>query len=225
MSIPQDTNRSGSKIVSAFVNFQKTEFLNQVEKNLVRGDDPLQIIEALTNAMEIVGEKFSRGEYFLAELIRSAMLFKDAMEIIEPLLSQSDQRKSFGSIVLGTPKGDIHDVGKNLFSAVANASGLEIIDLGVDVPPVKFIDEMKETGSKLLGMSGLITPVFSSMKEVVGLLREEGIRNQVKVLIGGSVTTPECKNYIGADFQTTDAIEGISACKKFLKELEGQNVS
>jgi len=214
-------------IAEAFQSLKVKEIEGIITQEIDDGADPYSLIEECKDEMAKIGKKFESGEYFLAELIISARMFEKVAEVLSPKLKRKEERlqKIIGKIVLGTPKGDIHDLGKNIFGILAKAAGFEVIDLGIDVPPQKLVDKVKEEKSEIVGMSGLITMVYPSMKEVVDLLKEEGLRNKVKVIIGGGATGEEARRYVGADAQTLDATEGVRICKKFINpSTSGENV-
>ncbi len=202
-------------LARALVEFKKDLVLGEIMKRLSDGEAPIQLIRELQEGMGLIGQKFESGDYFLSELLMSADLFSKAMEILEPKL-QETAMDTIGTIVIGTPKGDIHDIGKNIFSTVAKGNGFDIIDLGVDVPAQRFADAVAELKPQILGFSALLTPSFEPMKSVVDLLAGQGLRERVKIIIGGGVTTDTVKKFVGADAQTADVMDGIKLCKGFL---------
>ena len=189
--------------------------LDAVKTEMEEDKDPIRIIRELQVGMDKVGESFKRGDYFLSELMLSADLFTQVMNLLGPEL-QTTSQLTVGKMVIGTLKGDIHDIGKDIFINVAKASGFEILDLGVDVPPERFVDAVEQLKPDILGFSALITTTFKSMKVVVDSLVERGLREQVKIIIGGGVTTDMVREYAGADAQTIDAMEGLDICKRFV---------
>jgi methanogenic corrinoid protein MtbC1 len=205
-------------IAEAFQSLKIREIEGILSERMDEGADPYSLIRECQEEMAKIGKKFESGEYFLAELIISAKMFEKIVELLSPKLKGGGhkEQKPIGKIVLGTPKGDIHDIGKNIFGVLAAAAGFEIIDLGVDAPPQKFVDTVKKEQSGIVGMSGLITMVYPSMKEVVDLLEKEGLRDKVKIIIGGGATGEEARRYIGADAQTLDAAKGVRICKQFI---------
>jgi methanogenic corrinoid protein MtbC1 len=202
-------------LAQALVEFKKDVVLGAVVRRLDDGDKPVQLIRELQDGMGLIGQKFETGDYFLSELLMSADLFSMAMEILEPKL-QETALETIGKIVIGTPKGDIHDIGKNIFVTVAKGNGFEILDLGVDVPAQRFVDAVAELKPQILGFSALLTPSFEPMREVVDMLVEQGLRDNLKIIVGGGVTTETVQRYINADGQTTDVMDGIKQCKGFL---------
>ena len=204
-----------NSIPQALEEFNGEVVLGLVKQRLDADESPILLVSDLQEGMRLVGERFSNGRYFLSELIMSADLFTRAMKMIEPYMAgQSIEHR--GCIVVGTPKGDIHDLGKNIFCTVARGSGFEVHDLGVDVPSHRFIEAVEELKPQILGFSALITTAFDEMKNVVDGLAARGLRDRLKVIVGGGVTTDTVKRHIGADFQTIDALVGLEQCKAFL---------
>jgi methanogenic corrinoid protein MtbC1 len=208
------------KIKAAFLRMKRFEAIEVVKEAIKSGEDPFAILTACREGMEEVGKRFETGEFFLSELIYSAEVFRQVSDILEPrLLEGLAEADSQGVVVFGTPLGDIHDLGKNLVITVMRSQGFMIHDLGVDVPPQRFIDEIQRTGASILAMSALITPAFVSMKEVISLLKEKGLRERTFVIIGGGVTTEFARKEVGADSQTLDPTEAIQLCKRFINSL------
>jgi methanogenic corrinoid protein MtbC1 len=196
----------------ALVELKRDEAVEIVRRRIGVGEDPLYILGECRQGMTIVGERFQKGDYFLAELMLSAEIFKAATAILEPCLARVRPSKPLGSVVLATMKGDIHDLGKNIFATLLRAHAFEVHDLGVDIDPALLVDEVKETGPDFVGFSSLITTAFESMKQAAAMLREAGLRERFKLMIGGGVTTPAVRDYVGADFQSIDATEGVAYC-------------
>jgi methylmalonyl-CoA mutase cobalamin-binding domain/chain len=196
------------------VELKRDESLNLVKTKIKDGEDAIRILEECRQGMSIVGDLYQKGDYFLAEMILSAEIFKEAVVILNPYLMESAPEKPLGKVVLATLKGDIHDLGKNIVATMLRAQGFEVIDLGVDVDPRKVIESVKETKPDFLGFSALITTAFKGMKEVAEMLEEAGLRDNLKLMVGGGVTSAMVKEYIGADFQALDAIQGVNYCLK-----------
>jgi len=204
----------GKDLVEALADFNEDSVMEAVKTRLDSDEDPMGIVNDLQKGMELVGDRYNKGTYFLSELIMAADLFTRAMALIEPSLEGTVQEK-VGKMVIGTPKGDIHDIGKNIFSNVAKGAGFEVHDLGVDVPVERFLEAVEEVKPDILAFSSLITTAFEPMKEVVDSLVEKGLRDNMKVIVGGGVTTDTVRKYVGADAQTIDAVEGLEMCKRF----------
>lgn len=203
-------------LANALADLEEEAVRHTVEDRLKAEEDAFKLIQELRDGMEIVGERYRKGDYFLSELIMSSEIFKDAMSLIEPMVRTAVPVVALGSVVMGTAQGDIHDIGKNITATLLRTAGFDVFDLGVDVAPQAFVDRIKETGATILGMSALITPSFGPMKEAVDILTREGLRDKVKVIIGGGVTTPTARDYVGADAQTLDAVEGLELCREFV---------
>ncbi len=199
----------------ALASFNEDSVMTEVNNRLAGNENPLVLVNELQQGMSLVGERFASGKYFLSDLLMSADLFSRAMELLESKL-QGQTVETVGRLVIGTPKGDIHDLGKNIFCTVARGAGFEVYDLGVDVPPQRFVDAVEEHKPHILGFSALITTAFDMMKKIVDMLVEKNLRNDLKVIVGGGVTSEVVEKYVGADAQTIDAIEGLSLCKQFL---------
>lgn len=207
-----------SKISENIVELNEDEVLNEVEIRLKQGEDPMKIIDECKQGLTTVGEKYKEKEFFLAELILSGEIFKSAMDLINPYLIGEYQKHIKGKVLLATIQGDIHDLGKNIFGTLLKINGFEVYDLGVDVNPEIILDKVKEINPDFIGFSALLTITFDPMKYVIDTLEKENLRNQVKILVGGGITTSLVKEYIGADFQTIDAMEGVDYCLKNIKE-------
>jgi corrinoid protein of di/trimethylamine methyltransferase len=210
------------------------ELLNQITTSLVEGDpdrtvaltrqainaglEPMSIIEGgLVPGMNIVGDKFSQGEYFLPHLIISAGGMQQAMELLEPELRARQQEvKVTGKVVIGTVHGDIHEIGKSLVGTMLSASGFQVYDLGVDVPAEAFVSKVKETGANLVGLSALLTTTMVVQKEIIDALSAAGVRQQVKVIVGGAPVTRGWATEIGADGYAEDAIEAVQLATQLI---------
>jgi methanogenic corrinoid protein MtbC1 len=202
------------ELALAIVELDRDKVLNLVESRSKKGESPLQILEECRQGMNIVGERYQKGEFFLLELMLSGEILKGVMAILEPQLAKVSPPKPLGKIVLATLKGDIHNLGKDIFGSLVKAQGFEVYDLGVDVAPALVVDKVKEVNPDFVGFSALITSVFDSMKEASDMLEKAGLRKRFKLMVGGGITTPMVKDYIGADFQTREAMEGVAYCMK-----------
>ncbi len=186
-----------------------------VNRKISAGEDPLAIIEECNQAMVEVGNLFSKNEYFISELVMSGEIFNSIMDKLEPLLGEKERGATVkGKVVIGTVKDDIHDIGKNIVVTFLKGNGFEVIDLGVDVPSEVFVKTVKEQGAKVLGLSALLNFTFPEMKKVVDDLVAAGLRDQVRVIIGGSPCNEQVRQYTGADYYAKDAAEGARICQE-----------
>ncbi len=202
-----------NELAMKIVGLESEEVSQGISRRLQEGKNPLDILDECRQGMTLVGERFQRGDYFLAELLLSAEIFKNAVEILTPHMEKSRAAGFKGRVVLATLQGDIHDLGKNIFATLLRAYGFEVHDLGVDVPPSAVVEKVREVKPDFVGFSALITTGFSSMRAAVDLLSAEGLRPGFKLMVGGGVTTDTLRNLIGADFQSLDAMEGVFYCR------------
>ena len=187
-----------------------------VQKAVDEGEDVEKILnEALLAGMSVVGDKFKRNEFYVPEVLIAARAMKAGMEVIRPFLVEKNI-KGEGTVVLGTVKGDLHDIGKNLVGMMLEGAGFEVVDLGVDIPAEKFVEEIKKTDAQIVGMSALLTTTMPAMKDVIAALTKEGIRKNVKVMIGGAPVTQDYADEIGADGYAPDAASAVDKAKELL---------
>ncbi len=194
---------------------KENETIDTVKAELAAGTDPMSLVESLRDGMSIVGERFEKKEYFLADLIMSAEIFNESIALIEPHLSK-DAASTKGAIVLGTVQGDIHDIGKNIVGSLLRCEGYLVYDLGVDVPPAAFVAKVKETGARVVALSGLLTLAFDAMRETVDSLTEAGLRDKVKVIIGGGPVNQAVVDYSGADAFGKDATAAMKLTAEYV---------
>jgi 5-methyltetrahydrofolate--homocysteine methyltransferase len=193
-------------------NAKATQALTQ--QALAEGVDPLKLVnEYMVPAMDEVGRRFEANEYFVPELLISARAMKASLELIRPLLTARGD-KPVGRVAIGTVKGDLHDIGKNLVSSLLEGGGFEVIDLGVNVSPEKFIATVNEKQANIVAMSALLTTTMPSMKTTIDALKQAGVRNKVKVLIGGAPITQKYADEIGADGYSESAVGAVALAKK-----------
>jgi methanogenic corrinoid protein MtbC1 len=200
------------ELSTAIVELAHDDVPEMIARRLEAGDDPLAMLAECREGMTRVGQRFQDGDYFLAELLLSAEIFKDAVAQIEPHLPATLHDRVAGTVVLATLRGDIHDLGKNILATLLRAHAFEVHDLGVNVEPTVLVDKVREIRPDFVALSVLITTAFKSMQEAGRLLEEAGLRDSVHLMIGGGVTTPELETWLGADFQTQDASEGVAWC-------------
>jgi methanogenic corrinoid protein MtbC1 len=202
--------------ISRLADLEEEEVIKLTKQRLEAGDAALTILEDSRKAMEIVGQRFAEGNYFIPELVYSGELLKQITELVKPHLAQSGETKHLGKVVIGTVAGDIHDIGLNIVDFMLGVNGFEVYNLGVDVPAAKFVEKMKETKAPVLGLSGFLTLAFDSMKETVEALEAAGIRAKMKIMIGGGQMDDEVVKYAKADAYGKDAMAAVFLAKKWI---------
>jgi corrinoid protein of di/trimethylamine methyltransferase len=199
-----------AKLANSIVTFDVHDVKQIVQEALHAGISPYKILtEGLAKGIKIVGQRYENGEYFLPELVMAGETMKRAIYVLKPFL-KSDKSGAKGRVVIGTVEGDIHDIGKNLVITFLTAAGLEVYDLGVDVPAEKFVEKVKETQASVLCLSALLTTTIPEMKNVIDTLKRAGIRERVKVVIGGAPLNEEIVKKVGADLYGGDAADGAA---------------
>lgn len=188
-----------------------------VDELIGKGTSAEAIIQQCNEGLVTVGDLFASGQYFLTELMFSAEIMQGVMNKIEHLIASEQAENSAADIktvIIGTVKGDIHDIGKNIVVSLLRSHGFKVVDLGVDVPTEKFVEAIRDTGGKVIGLSALLNTTFGEMKKVVDAIAEAGLRDQVKVIIGGTICSETVREYTGADLYANDAVTGVNFCKQ-----------
>ncbi len=204
------------KLVNAMVNMKEKEAVQLAKDMIEGGEDPMKILDACKEAMNTVGKRFEKGEYFLPELIMAGEMLNQISDIVTPKLKGEAKTERLGKVIVGTVKGDIHDIGKDIVVFMLDVNGFEVIDLGIDVPVQKFVDSIKETGSKVVGLSGFLTLAYDSMKETVDAIKEAGLRDGIKIMIGGGQIDEKVKSFSGADAFGKDAMDAVKLAKGWI---------
>jgi methanogenic corrinoid protein MtbC1 len=202
-------------LVNALADLKEEEALKIVKDRLNAGEEPLKILEDARKGMELVGKRFADSEYFIPDLVYSGEILRAVTELVKPKLTKAAESKKLAKIVFGTVAGDIHDIGKDIVVFMLDVNGFEVIDLGVDVPVQKFVDKIKETNAPIVGLSGFLALAFDSMKETIEAMQKAGLRDKVKVMIGGGQMSDEIRKYTGADAYGKDAMAGVALAKKW----------
>jgi methylmalonyl-CoA mutase cobalamin-binding domain/chain len=207
-----------SRLAKLVADLEEDTVLELVQQRLNAGDDPLQIIDECNQGMRDVGQRYEQGEYFVAGLIMSGEIFREVVELVQPLIEQKSEGNASGRVLVGTVSGDIHDIGKNMFGMLLSCHGFDVLDLGVDVPPDVFAAKAVEIKPDIVGLSGLITASFETMKETVTALRDQAKEHQLSfpVIIGGGMIDDQVNQYVGADYWMTDAMAGVRLCEELL---------
>jgi len=203
-------------LIHALVEMQEAEALQKSKQLLDEGTDPVNILEACSKAMETVGKRFEQGEYFLPHLIMAGVMLKQISETIKPLIKEEKTEAGRGRVLMGTVSGDIHDIGKNMVIFLLEVNGFEVRDIGIDQPPESFVEAIREFRPGVVGMSGLLTLAFDSMKETVRAIEDAGLREKVRIMIGGAQVTEQVKDYTGADAYGPDALAGVRLVEQWI---------
>ncbi len=202
-------------IAQAMAGLEETKVYDLVDRQIDEGANPLEIVQECNDGMVQVGDLFSQGTYFISQLIFAAEILKHVMAKLDPLLANIESGDSNrGKVVIGTVRGDIHDIGKNLVITLLKGAGFDVIDLGVDVPPERFVDAVKESGASAVGLSALLNFTYPEMRTVVEAFELAGLRDRVKIIIGGAPCDENVRVFCGADYYARDAISGVSLCKE-----------
>ena len=207
-------------LVDALAELREDEALAIVSERLEAGTDPLSIFDDAKRAMEIVGQRFSDSEYFIPELVYAGEILKEISVLVKPRMGTGTDVARLGKVIIGTVAGDIHDIGKDIVVFMLDVNGFEVIDLGVDVPAQRFVETIQETDSHVVGLSGFLTLAFQSMKDTVGAIADAGLRERVKIMIGGGPIDEQVRTFTGADAFGTDAMAAVDLAKGWI-DAEG----
>ncbi len=203
------------ELVEAMVGMREKDALRIVDEMLERGDDPQTVLDLGQEAMQVVGDKFEEGSFFLPELMLSGEMLKKMAEIIKPrMAAQAEQREKLGTVVLGTVRGDIHDIGKDIVGFVLDINGFEVIDLGINVPEEAFVEAVREHKPQVLALSGFLSLAFDSMKSTIEQVRGAGLGEGLSVIIGGGQMDETVRQFTVADAYGEDAMAAVAYAKK-----------
>ena len=200
----------------ALADLKEDEAIAIVQEKLNANADPMGILAEASKGMETVGTRFSKGEYFIPDLVYSGEILKRINELVRPKLSGKTAAKTGGKVIIATVAGDIHDIGKDIVVFMLDVAGFQVYDMGVDVPIQKIVDKIKETGATVIGLSGFLTLAYDAMKHTIDAIKAAGLREKTKIMIGGGQITPEIVKYTGADAYGKDAVEGVALARKWL---------
>jgi len=205
-----------NELAKALSELKEKEAITIVQDRLDANENPIHILSDARKGMEIVGQRFSEGDYFLPELVFSAEILKGIAELVKPKMTNTVDRKCIGKVIIGTVSGDIHDIGKDIVVFMLDINGFEVYDLGVDVPAENFVEKIKESGAGIVALSGFLTLAFDSMKDTIDVIEKAGLRNEVKIMIGGGQVDERIMTYTGADAWGTDAMTGVTLAKNWI---------
>jgi methanogenic corrinoid protein MtbC1 len=204
------------KLVDAMAEMREGDALSIAETLLERGEDPLDILADCRKALEIVGERYAKGEYFLPELMLAGEMLTQITEMVKPKLSKGPEVEKVGKVVIGTVEGDIHDIGKNIVTFMLDANGFDVRDLGFDVPADKFVEAIRDFKPQVVGLSGFLTLAFDVMKDTVDTIKSAGLRDDVKIMIGGGQMNNTIRDHTGADAYGKDAMAAVSLAQEWV---------
>jgi 5-methyltetrahydrofolate--homocysteine methyltransferase len=202
-------------LIMMIADLHEDEAIRIVEERLRSGEDAFKLLADSRRAMEIVGERFENKEYFIPDLVYSGEILQSIAEIIKPQLTISTEYDRLGKVIIGTVAGDIHDIGKNIVTFMLDINGFEVYDLGIDVPARQFVEKAEETQTIIIGLSGLLTLAFDSMKETISVIKQANLSDSLRIMIGGGQIDDEVRQYTGADAFGTDAMSAVSLAKEW----------
>jgi trimethylamine corrinoid protein len=205
-----------AQLVTAIADMQEEEAIRLAREMLAGGTDPQILLDAAKEAMAIVGARYERKEYFLPELIIAGDLLKEIGALVKPLLKATAQGKARGRVLIGTVAGDIHDIGKDIVSFMLDVNNFEVQDIGVDVPADVFVRKIREFKPDVVGMSGFLTQAFDQMKLTISAIADAGLRDTVKIMIGGAIMDDTVTTYVGADAYGADATAAVKLATSWL---------
>jgi 5-methyltetrahydrofolate--homocysteine methyltransferase len=205
------------KLVGAIADMQEEEALKLVAEMVEDGSEPMAILAAAKEAMDVVGQRYEEGVYFLPELILAGEMLNQIMDLVKPELARLPKIERRGKVLIGTVEGDIHDIGKNIVTFMLDVNGFEVLDLGVDVPAQKFAQATLEFQPQVVGLSGFLTLAFDAMQETVEAIKEADLRDRVKIMIGGGQINEEVRKYTGADAYGKDALMAVKLAKDWIE--------
>ncbi len=198
------------EFIDAFTDMREEEALKIAHDMLEGGAEPLELLQACKEAMTVISQRFEEGEAFVPELVMAGEIMQQVADVVKPRISTSVETPYLGKVVIGTVVGDIHDIGKDIVVFLLDVNGFEVHDLGVDVPPQKFVEKIKEVKPEVVGLSGFLTLVYDAMKETVDAIEAAGLRDDVKIMIGGGTVDEQIKQYTGADAFGADAVQAVA---------------
>ncbi|MHB8781568.1 MAG: cobalamin B12-binding domain-containing protein [Candidatus Geothermincolia bacterium] len=212
----------GEKLIAAVAELKEQESLDLAGRMLDTGVEPTQIIEVSRRGMEIVGERYERREYYLSALIMSGEIFKNIVRLLERSFCMPEPPAEPGNqIILGAPLGDVHDIGMGVVSILLRCSGFKVVELGVNVTPAKFLEAAKRTGAPVIGMSALLTVAYEPIRETIASFEKEGLRENVRIMLGGGAISERVCEYAGADAWGRDAMDAVRFAKIFTGKETG----
>ncbi len=203
-------------LVNLMADLKEEETLALVHELIQGGTNPMDILGDARSAMEVVGKRFETGEYFIPDLIMAGEILKGISDIVKPLLEAGQTGVKKGKVLIGTVAGDIHDIGKDIVTFMLDVNGYDVLDLGIDVPVSVFVEKTREFKPQVVGLSGFLTLAFDSMKKTVEALEQAGLRDSLKIMIGGGQMDEEIRKYARADAYGKDAVAAVNLCRQWI---------
>jgi methanogenic corrinoid protein MtbC1 len=204
------------QLVNAIADMREEETLKLVKEMVEGGSEPMAILDAARDAMDIVGKRYEEGAYFLPELMLAGEMLNQVTDILKPELAKLPEIKRHGKVLIGTVEGDIHDIGKNIVTFMLDVNGFEVLDLGVDVSRQKFVEAIEDFQPQVVGLSGFLTLAFDTMKETIDAIQAAGLRDQVKIMVGGGQMDDQVRAHTGADAYGRDAMAAVKLTKDWI---------
>ena len=203
-------------LIDAITDMREEDAVRTAKEMLDKGTSPMEVLESCREAMTIIGQRFEAGDCFVPELILAGEVLHQISDVVKPKLTQTAKQKKLGRVVIGTVEGDIHDIGKDIVTFMLDVNGFEVRDLGVDVPAAKFVEAVKEFQPQVVGLSGFLTLAYDPMKNTVQVLKDAGLRDKVKVMIGGGQMDDQIRQYTRADAYGKDAMAAVALAKSWV---------
>jgi len=205
------------KFVKSMSDLLEDETIAMTNELAKQGADPMGILDDARSAMDIVGKRFEKGEYFIPDLMMAGEILKQISDIVKPLITGDQEVQKKGKVLIGTVEGDIHDIGKDIVTLMIDVSGYDVLDIGIDAPVNVFVEKIKEFNPQVVGLSGFLTLAFDAMKKTVEAIEAAGLRNNLKIMIGGGMIDDKIQKYVKADAYGKDAIEAVRLCKEWIE--------
>jgi 5-methyltetrahydrofolate--homocysteine methyltransferase len=204
------------KLINLMADLQEEETMKMVGELIEAGADPVAVLDDARKAMELVGKRFEQCEYFIPDLMMAGEILQGITKIVKPRIKQAQAGGKKGKVLVGTVAGDIHDIGKDIVTFMLDVSGYDVFDIGIDVPVETFVEKIKEFKPQVVALSGFLTLAFDSMKQTVEALEKAGLREGVKIMIGGGQMDDEVRKYVRADAYGKDAVAAVNLCRAWI---------
>jgi len=203
--------------IEDIVELNEEKAIESLKERIAKNEDPFQIMNDVKVAMKRIGDLYFKNEYFLPDLIMSGEILKQIFELIGPKLKESTKEEKKGKVLLGTVQGDIHDIGKDIVKFLLDTNGFDVLDLGIDVPPEKFVEGIKDFKPQVVALSGFLTIAFDTMKETVAKIKQAGLRDSVKIMIGGGTIDERIAQYVEADAYGESAMDAVKLATEWME--------